>query len=40
MDWCSLLECDDYFFQEENIQQQEMVYFFIDMNYVVYTCVE
>ena len=40
MDWFSLLECDDYFNLVENIQQQEMVSLFCDMNYVISTYVE
>ena len=39
MDWFSLLKCDDSFNLVENIQQQEMVSLFCDMNYVVSTSV-
>ena len=40
MDWCILLEYDDYFHLVENIQQHEMVSLLDDMNYVVSTSVE
>ena len=40
MVWCSLLECDDSFHLVENIQQQEMVPIFRDMNHVVSTYFE
>ena len=40
MDWCILLEYDDYFHLVENIQKHEMVSLLDDMNYVVSTSVE
>ena len=40
MDWCSLLECDDYSNMVENIQQQEMVSLFRYMKYFVSTYFE
>ena len=40
MDWCILLEYDDYFHLVENIQKHEMVSLLDDMNYVVSTSVD
>ena len=40
MDWCSILECYDYFHLVDNIQQQVMVYIFRYINYFVSNFVE